>query len=461
MAPSNYRLKNSHHRFLIDLFGEEDVLTSVHEMVVFGSDASREFALPSVVVRPTSTEQIPSLLEWAHAERVPIIPRARASNVVGGCVPIHGGVVVSTVKLNRILDVDEVDFVAEVEPGIVTGDFQKLLEKRGLFYPPDPASAFISTIGGNVAQNAGGLRAVKHGVTRDYVLGMDVVIPGGKTLSLGGRNLKDVVGLSLLNLFIGSEGTLGFFTKIILKLLPLPEQSLSILIGCEDLSNSVAKGIEILKAGLIPVAMEFIDTDVVRCIRDMSPFEIPGSVGGLLLLMFQGNSQDTSYCLEKIKREFLGTDVVFSQWGKEEDEEDLWEVRRLINPASHKMGENKIALDIAVPRSKVVFMVDKSKEIGKKYELPVLTFGHLGDGNIHVNIMYGQGEEAFFRAKKVATEILDITLEVGGTISGEHGVGIVKLPYIERQIGRDEINFMRSIKRIFDPHNIMNPGKAY
>ncbi len=458
---SRYTIEDSHLKFLISIFGEEDVISSPEKMAVFGSDASREFALPSVVVRASSREQIQELLKWAHGERVPIIPRARATNMVGGCVPIYGGVVVSTTKLNRILEIDSVDFVAEVEPGVITGEFQRILEERGLFYPPDPASASISTIGGNVAQNAGGLRAVKYGVTRDYVLGMDVVIPGGALLSLGGRNYKDVVGLSLVDLFVGSEGTLGFFTRIILKLLPLPEDSLSILIGFRTLSAAVARGIEILKGGLIPVAMEFMDRDVVGCVRDLSPVSISQDVGGLLLLMFQGNSMDTAYCRKKIEEKFLGKEVILYLWGDSEEEEELWEVRRLINPASHKKGENKIAVDIAVPRSKVVSVVERAKEIGREHGLCVLTFGHLGDGNIHVNVMYGTGEDELLRAKKVTVEILDITLEAGGTVSGEHGVGIVKLPYIQRQLGRCEIRLMRSIKKVFDPHNIMNPGKAY
>ncbi len=204
-------LKRDHKRFLTSLFGEQDVLFEREEILIYGTDASKRFSLPSVVVRPSSVHQIQELLKWANKNKIPIIPRARATNVVGACVPINGGIVVSTLKLNKILDIDDVDFVAEVEPGVVTGEFQKFLKERSLFYPPDPASANISTIGGNVSQNAGGLRAVKYGVTKDYVLGLDVCIPGGKMLCLGGRSHKDVVGLDLKSLMVGSEGTLGFF----------------------------------------------------------------------------------------------------------------------------------------------------------------------------------------------------------------------------------------------------------
>ncbi len=453
-------ISSSHLRFLRDLFGEGDVLTSAGEMAVYGSDASREFAMPWVVVRPSSSSQVRELLKWAHMERVPLVPRARASNVVGACVPVRGGVVVSTLRLNRILDIDDTDFVAEVEPGIITAELQALLEERGLFYPPDPASASISTIGGNVAQNAGGLRAVKYGVTRDYVLGLDVILPGGKPLCVGGRNLKDVVGLSLLDLFVGSEGTLGFFSRIILRLLPMPEDSLSILLGYTSLSRAVDVGIQMLRRGLVPVAMEFMDADVIDCVRDISPISFSPSLGGLLLVMFQGNKGDVSHCL-KVVKEGIARGAHLFQWGREAQEKEIWEVRRLINPASHRLGEHKIALDIAVPRSRVVEVVEKSKGIGGEYHLPVLTFGHLGDGNIHVNIMYGDGEEEFRAAKDAASKILGVTLDVGGTISGEHGVGIIKLPYISRQLSPEELRIMRGIKRLFDPHNIMNPGKAY
>ncbi|GAB6161154.1 FAD-linked oxidase C-terminal domain-containing protein [Desulfothermus naphthae] len=455
-----FKLKKDHKRFLLSLFGEKDVLFEREKILIFGTDASKEFAWPSVVVRPSSVTQIKELLKWADKNKIPIIPRARATNVVGGCVPVYGGIVVSMLKLNRILDIDERDYVAEVQPGVVTGDLQKVLKQKSLFYPPDPASAKISTIGGNVSQNAGGLRAVKYGVTKDYVLGLDVCIPGGEMLFLGGRSHKDVVGLDLKSIMIGSEGTLGIFTKIILKILPLPDKYISILVGFNSLERLIEVAAKILKTGLIPVAMEFMDSDVLNCLRELGKVDISKNIDSLLLLQFDGNEKEVEWAVYNCEKLFKELDIeYYEKGGDKKREEELWEVRRLINPASHKMGEKKIALDICVPRSKVPIIINDSKSIGKKFNIPILCFGHLGDGNIHVNIMYSDDREEI--AHEVAYKILQKTLERGGTISGEHGIGILKLDLINKQLSNTEINLMRKIKTIFDPNNIMNPGKAY
>jgi len=455
------KLSPAQINFLVSLFGEEDVLLDREKIAIFGTDASKEFAWPSVVVRPESSKQIEELLRWANIEKIPIIPRARGTNVVGACVPVTSAVVVSTLKLNKILDIDDVDFVAEVEPGVVAGTLQQEVKKKGLFYPPDPASVNISTIGGNVAQNAGGLRAVKYGVTKDYVLGMDVVLPGGRKLKLGGRVHKDVVGLDLKSLMVGSEGTLGFFTKIILKLLPLPESSVSILVGFPSLEDLLFTAISILKNGFLPVAMEFMDKDVLLCIKEIYPLDLPEGVDCLLLLKFDGNPMEVEYCINKTEALFKELNVIFWDKGKNrKKEEELWEIRRMINPASHKMGEKKIALDICVPRSSIPKIVGISKDIGKKHSISVLTFGHLGDGNIHVNIMYSKDEEKN-KAYMVAEEILRQTIALRGTISGEHGVGILKLESMKLQLDTYSIELMRKIKKVLDPNNIMNPKKAY
>ncbi len=453
-------LKRSHKKFLLSLFGKEDVIFEKEELFIYGTDASKEFFWPHVVVRPSCPEQVKELLRWANSEKIPIIPRARATNVVGACVPIYGGVVVSTLKLNKILDIDEEDSVVEVEPGVVTGELQKVLKKRSLFYPPDPASANISTIGGNVAQNAGGLKAVKYGVTKDYVMGMDVYIPGGKKLSLGGRCHKDVVGLDLKSLMIGSEGTLGFFTKIILKILPLPEQSISLFVGFDSLNELTLFAMGVFKKGLIPVAMEFMDKDVVECVKKIKKTDFLEKVNNILILQFDGSSAAVRDCVKKCEELVKELKVVFYYIGGDiETEEKIWDIRRMINPASHQLGEKKIALDICVPRSKIPSTIEDAKEIGKRFDIPVLCFGHLGDGNIHVNLMYNKGGEHM--AYKASQEILVTTIKKGGTVSGEHGVGLVKKDSMKMQISHGPRMLMKRIKQIFDPNNIMNPGKAY
>ncbi len=453
-------LKRSHKRFLINLFGEDNAVFEPASLAIYGTDASKEFSWPWAVVRPESEEQIIELLKWANKEKIPIVPRARASNVVGACVPILGGVVVSTLKLNRIIEINDVDFVAVVEPGVITGDFQRKLKRYGLFYPPDPASADISTIGGNVSQNAGGLRAVKYGVTKDYVLGMDVVLPGGYKLSLGSRCHKDVVGLDLRSIMIGSEGTLGFFTKIILKLIPMPETSISLLLGFSSLDRLLHGAISILKMGLVPVAMEFMDSSVIHCIKKIKDFNIPDKANSLLIVRFDGNKADVDFSVKRCEEVLKDLDVVFYEKGEGSKEDEIWDIRRMINPAAYQLGKMKIALDICVPRSKIVEIVDFSKKKGEEKDIPVLCFGHLGDGNIHVNLMY-TGDEMERSVHLVANEILNRTVEVGGTISGEHGVGILKKGFIKKQLDRHAIFIMRRIKKIFDPNNIMNPYKAY
>lgn len=453
-------LNRAHKKFLTSLFGEKEVIFDPPSIAIYGTDASKEFSWPWAVVRPECEEQVIELLKWADQEKIPIIPRARASNVVGACVPVSGGVVVSTLKLNKILEINDVDFVAVVEPGVITGDLQKELKKYSLFYPPDPASADISTIGGNVSQNAGGLRAVKYGVTKDYVLGMDVILPGGKKIVVGSRCHKDVVGLDLKSIMIGSEGTLGFFTKIILKLIPKPETSISLLLGFSSLDKLLQGAISILKNGLLPVAMEFMDNNVMQCIREIKDLNIPEKAKALLILKFDGNQGDVDFSVKRCEEVFKDLDIVHYEKGEGSKEDEIWDIRRMINPASHKLGKNKIALDICVPRSKIPAIVNYSIKKGEEKDIFVLCFGHLGDGNIHVNLMYTD-EKQNSLAHLVAAEILNKTIELGGTISGEHGVGILKKDFLTKQLDNKAIYIMKRIKKIFDPNNIMNPYKAY
>lgn len=371
------------------------------------------------------------------------------------------GVVVSMLDMDNIVDIDSRDFAVVAEPGVITADLQKAVEAKGLFYPPDPASLKISTIGGNISTCAGGMRAVKYGVTRDYVLGLEVVLPGGEVIHTGGRTHKNVVGLDLTRLMVGSAGTLGLVTQATLKLLPLPETSASVLIGFNDLSGCLQGAEAVFGCGILPTAMELMDHNTIKALEMHSAVPWSSGTGGLLLLKIDGSAESVTTDLEQIEKALSGVPTTFMEKGSGDDQERLWELRRVISPAAFNLAPDKQGEDVAVPRGSVARAIEGYHQIGEQLGVIVLCFGHLGDGNIHVSVMYdksvpGQADNAL-RAKK---EIFKCTLNLGGTLSGEHGIGLTKAGYIGMQLGKTELNLMNGIKRVFDPLNIMNPGKV-
>lgn len=430
------------------------------ELLACGVDASRLHALPLALVKPDSTEQVSRLMRWAQKERIPVYPRARATNKVGGCVPVEGGIVVSTLEMNRIQEISKSDFIARVQPGVITAHLQESVEKQGLFYPPDPASLKISTIGGNVSTSAGGMRAVKYGVTRDYVLGLEAVLPGGEIIHTGRRTHKNVVGLDLTRLIVGSAGSLAFITEITLKLLPLPETSASVLCGFSDLSAALEGAQAVFSCGILPTAMELMDQNTIRALEMHSDVPWPQGTGGLLLFKIDGSNLSVEADLKRMTAALSGAKPTFIEKGTGDDQEKLWELRRVISPAAFNLAPNKQGEDVAVPRGRVAEAIKGFQDIGNGYGLIVLCFGHLGDGNIHVSVMYDKSiesqKELAFKAKK---EIFELTVSLGGTLSGEHGMGLTKGKYARMQLSETEIGLMAGIKKVFDPLGIMNPGK--
>jgi D-lactate dehydrogenase (cytochrome)/glycolate oxidase len=455
-------LSSEQRRFLSGLFPGEDAVFAPEESLIFGADASRSCVPPLAAVRPTCEEQVVELLAWAHRERVPLYPRARATNLVGGCVPEGGGVVVSTLKMNRIKDVDSRDFCVVAEPGVVTADLQERVEEQGLFYPPDPASVRISTIGGNVSTNAGGMRALKYGVTRDFVLGIRAVLPGGEVIETGGRSHKDVVGLDLTRLMVGSEGTLAFMTEITLKLLPLPEARASVMAGFDSDEAAIEAAGEVFAAGMLPSAMEFIAREPLEAVAEMTDVPWPTGTGAVLLVRLDGSMDSMSAEVAGLVRvlENAGSNFIEKAEGRDR-EERLWEPRRLINPASFRVAPDKLSDDVAVPRGRVLEALAGIRRLAEEAGLRVLNFGHLGDGNIHVNIMHDKSAGQGPKAEALMARIIDLVIGLGGTMSGEHGVGLAKLEHFGRQVGARERELMQSIKTVFDPRGIMNPGKGY
>lgn len=457
-------LSASGRRFLSELFPGDGAVFAPEELVAFSGDASQKEAPPWAAVRPEREEQLVELLRWADAERMPVYARARGTNKAGHAVPVRGGVVVSFLRMNRVLEIDPLDFVAVVQPGVVTAEFQAELEQRRLFYPPDPASVKISTLGGNVATCAGGMRALKYGVTRDHLLGLRAVLPGGRVLALGSRCHKDVAGLDLTRLLAGSDGTLALFSELTLKLLPLPETSASTLVGFADFETALVAAGEVFRVGLLPAALEFMDDVTLEALsREFTDPEHDWlrRAGAALLFRLDGSAAAVRAEGQTLANVLGEHDPVFLESASGPDEETLWEVRRAISPSLFHLAPDKSGEDVAVPRGRVMEAVRGLAAIGERLGVRTACFGHLGDGNLHSNILYDRSLGQADAARQAKAELFRLVLSLGGTITGEHGVGLSKKDWFADQIGPDERAVMQGLKAVFDPHGIMNPGKEW
>ncbi len=451
-------LSQEHKDFLNTLF-DGDVLTSPEELYIYASDASKKQGTPLAVVHPKTVDQVQKVLAFANEISLPVYIRARGTNLVGDCVPVEPGLVVSTLAMNNILEISKEDFVAVVEPGVNTAAFQEACEAKGLYYPPDPATVKASTIGGNVVTCAGGMRALKYGVTRDFVLGMEVVLPSGEVVRFGGRNHKDVVGLDLSRLMVGSEGTLGYITKLWLKLLPKPESSASILVGYESYEAALSAVGQILAAGVLPCAMEYIGDKIIDLMSKNGAVPWPEQVKSVLLIRVDGSKQTLPFEIDSIIRN-IPTSIWYQTGIGVEEEEVLWEIRRRINPTAFLLAPNKVSDDVTVPRGSLVPALKEIERIAQEHKVTLIHFGHVGDGNIHVNLLYhAQDADETKRVFDAKLAINKAVLALRGTCSGEHGCGISKDPTL--QIPPRELALMRHVKAVFDPKGIMNPGKGY
>jgi glycolate oxidase len=446
------------------LIGKENVLHILEDRICYSYDGSKQKYLPDVVVRPQSTQHVSTILQFAHEHEIPAYPRGAGSGLTGGAVPLRGGIVLDFTQMNRIVEIIPEDLTATVEPGVVTQTLQSEVAKHKLFYPPDPASAPFSTIGGNVAECSGGITGLKYGVTRDYILSLEVVLADGSIIHTGRKTLKSVTGYDLTRLFVGSEGTLGVFTQITVKLLPLPEKIETLLVFFATPQDAVKSASQIIFNNLLPRALEFIDKSSITCIKGYNQeIQIPAEVNALLLIDIDGRESSVkteASLIEKIVLENRALKVIPAKSHKERDA--LWEVRRAISPALYNIAPYKINEDICVPRSRILEILDRIADIHKRYpSLKVASFGHIGDGNIHVNVMYDKGEQQKALAEKMIEEILRNTVEVGGTISGEHGIGNVKSAFLPLEIPPGELKIMKDIKQLLDPKGILNPGKMF
>ena len=453
-------LKPSVLKELQKIVGPENLLTSGEELLVYSYDATQQEALPWAVARPASTEEVSRLILLANREGFPVVPRGAGTGMSGGSVPVRAGVVLSLERMNRILEIDEDDLVAVVEPGVVTGDLQREVEARGLFYPPDPASHLFCTIGGNVAECAGGLRAVKYGVTRDYVLAMEVVLPTGEIIQTGARTLKSVAGYDLTRLIVGSEGTLGIATKITLRLLPLPETVRTLAAFFPSVESAASAASAVIAGRILPRALEFVDKAALRAVADYLKEDLSAGAAAMLLVEVDGPAGSTAREIEAVEEimRSRGADRVVPA-ANEAERERIWKARRSISPALYTIKPKKLNEDIVVPRSKIAEILKAISAIAGRSGLMIVNFGHAGDGNIHTNVMIGEGE--LEKGKAAVLEIFKETLRLGGSISGEHGIGTSKAAYLPLEIGPDALQVMKKIKQTLDPNNILNPGKIF
>jgi len=448
---------------LCAIVGPENIATEKQDLICYGYDATQMEFLPSAVVHPANAEETAAVLRLANQRMFPVFPRGAGSGFTGGALPKAGGVVLVTTRMNKILRIDTENLIAEVEPGVVTEDFQKAVEKLGLFYPPDPASLKFSTLGGNVAENAGGPRCVKYGVTKDFVMGLELVLPTGEIIRTGTETYKAVVGYDLTRLLCGSEGTLGVITKIIFKLLPLPEAKKTMLTIFDSIDGAAQAVSTIIGAKIIPTTLEFMDYATLQCVEKRFNLGIPPEGRAVLLIEVDGDLELIEKQAARIHDLIKPLGLVQFRAAKDNAEsEALWKVRRLVSPSLRDVNPHKFNEDIVVPRSKVPVVIRQIEKIQQKYDIPIVNFGHAGDGNIHVNVMINKeipGQEE--KAHEAIKEIFQAALDLNGTMSGEHGVGLAKQPYIEMELSPAQIKTMQGIKLALDPNNILNPGKIF
>jgi glycolate oxidase len=448
---------------LESIVGRDHCTCKKEDLACYGYDATARMHLPDAVIFPENTRQISSILKLANAEKFFVIPRGAGSGMTGGAVPVQGGVVLATSRMNRIIFIDTDNLIADAQPGVITGHFHAAVEKKGLFYPPDPASSDFSTLGGNVAECAGGPRAVKYGVTRDYVLGLEAVLPTGEIIHTGVRTAKGVVGYDLTRLITGSEGTLAVIAAMTLRLLPLPKAVGTLTASFDRMEDAADTVSEIIRRSIIPRNIEFMDNASIGCVESQLKIGLPVNADALLIMAVDGSHSEVATGMEKLRTvcEQMGAMEIRVARNPEEAG-NLWRARKAISPALFKYGPDKINEDIVVPRSKIPDMVRRIKALRDETGLTIVAFGHAGDGNIHFNIMLDRrNPEVLKLAEKTIETLFDYTLQLGGTISGEHGIGITKMPFIKKEIGPVEMALMEKIKKVFDPNGILNPGKIF
>ncbi|API91355.1 glycolate oxidase subunit GlcD [Virgibacillus pantothenticus] len=457
-------LKRDVREKLIAIVGEENVEDNNASLLAYSYDSTARYqALPDAMVAPRNKHEVAAVVKVCNEHRIPIVPRGSGTNLCAGTTPSEGGIVLIFKHMRKILEIDEENLTITVQSGVYTKDILEAAQQVGLFYPPDPGSMHISQIGGNISENSGGLRGLKYGVTRDYVLGLEIVLPNGEIIQTGGKLAKDVAGYDLTRLYVGAEGTLGVITEAILKLIPQPETKQTMLALYHDLEAAAESVSAIIANRIIPATLEFLDQATVQVVEDYAKIGLPTEAKAVLLIEQDGAAEVVARDMEKIAtlcRDNRAFDVQVAQTN--EEAEQLTAARRTALSALSRLKPTTILEDATVPRSKIAKMVKAIGEIAEKYQLTICTFGHAGDGNLHPTCLTdARNEQEIELVEKAFAEIFEKAVELGGTITGEHGVGMMKLPYLHLKAGEHGLEAMRSIKKALDPNAIMNPGKMF
>ena len=444
---------------------EDQIITDKDNLSHFSYDATERHSLPQAAVLPENTEQVSRIMRCCSMHNVAVTPQGGRTGLSGGAVPVTGGVVLAFPRMNRILEIDEANMFAVVEPGVISNDLQKALNERGLFFPPDPSSTVDSTLGGNVAENAGYTRAVKYGVTRDYVRGIEAVLPSGETITLGGKTLKNVAGYDLISLITGSEGTLAVITKITLRILTRPRVRRTIVACLDDLVSAADLIVAVFRTGIMPCAVELMDTIAINTVAGYLNIPLDRTAAAMVLIEIDGHSEDAvdneARELHALCRNAPGTfDVHLAADDAEADR--FWLSRREVLPSLKALGKDHLEADVAVPRYKLPFLVRFVRNLKHGDALRIATYGHAGDGNLHVTILYRRRNFAELdEAYRLLEQIYRETVAMGGSLTGEHGVGLTVMDYLPLQLGGEVLPLMKRVKDAFDPKGLLNPGKVF
>ncbi|OGC83631.1 MAG: hypothetical protein A2W07_04275 [candidate division Zixibacteria bacterium RBG_16_43_9] len=445
------------------ILGAKNVLSTYEERLTYSYDATNTSFMPDAVVIPQNIEQVVQVMKYASANKIPIVSRGAGSGYTGGSLPVKGGIVVSFEQMNKILSVNKEKMYAVVEPGVVTQNFFDEMEKFGLFYPPDPSSLKTSTLGGNVAECAGGLRGRKYGVTKNYVLGLEFVLYNGDIIRTGVLSQNGDSGYDLDGILIGSEGTLALITKIALRLLKRPAYEETILAGFNQMEDAAKVVAEITASGITPSILEFIDGDTLACVLEFIQTDRVEKAAAVLLIETDGEKEQAHKEAEEIIKICQKNNAKSLRFADTQEEKDnLWKIRRSVSASLLRIAPTKVNEDVCVPPSQLPELVRGIKKLSKDYNVQINTFGHAGDGNLHVNFMTdSRDKEKMHRVEQGVEKLFDLTLRLGGTLSGEHGIGTTKAKFMEKEVGKSGIEFMKKVKQAFDPDGIINPGKIF
>jgi len=451
---------------LINVLGNDYVFTDSENIIKYSKDETEDLTFPpEVVVKPVTAEEISQILKLANENLIPVYTRGGGTGLSGGALPVYGGILISMERFNKIIEVDEHNFQAVVQAGVITQVFQEELEKVGLFYPVDPASRGSCFIGGNVAECSGGPRAAKYGVTRNYILGLEFVTPTGEIIFTGSRTIKNVTGYSLTQLLCGSEGTLGIITKIVFRVLALPKHKKILLIAYNNVKDCISSVAEIYRNGVNPAALEFLTKDAINAAEKQLGKSFPNSYAeAQLLIELDGNNEDVLNAdvqtIAGTVEKFFAVDIILAE--ERDKMEELWALRRSVGEAVKSISTYKEE-DTVVPRAKLPDLLQGIMDVSKKYNIRIISYGHAGDGNLHVNILKENLTDDYWNTnvKSAIKEIFELAVSLGGTISGEHGIGYSQKEFLSIALSKEEIQLLKNIKKTFDPNNILNPGKIF